>query len=144
MVAVVAIMQPTPVLFALVATISWGLWAFFAKLAGRTLQAEVTVVVTYLIGALLGAGYIAFRPGLPSIPSSGLKFAVVSGVFFGIGGLSYYHALRGGSATVTTTVAALYFVITAILTVMILEEQLHQQQAAGIVLAVIAVILLSS
>lgn len=138
-----SVMQPTPVLFALVATISWGLWAFFAKLAGRTLQAEVTVVVTYLIGALLGVGYIALQSGSPSVSSSGLKFAVVSGVFFGIGGLSYYHALRGGSATVTTTVAALYFVVTAILAVVILGDQLPIQQTAGIILAVIAVICLS-
>lgn len=136
-------MQSTPVLFALIATVSWGIWAFFAKLAGRTLQAEVTVVVTYLVGALLGACYIALQSGLPSVPSGGLKFAVVSGIFFGIGGLSYYHALRGGSATVTTTVAALYFVVTAILAVILLGEHLPKQQIAGIVLAVIAVVLLS-
>lgn len=99
--------------------------------------------MTYLIGALLGVGYIALQSRSPSVSSSGLKFAVVSGVFFGTGGLSYYHTLRGGSATVTTTVAALYFVVTAILAVVILGDQLPIQQAAGIILAVIAVICLS-
>lgn len=137
-------MQSSPILFAVVAMVSWGLWAFFAKLAGRNLNAEVTVVVTYLVGAAFGAAYVALRGELPSVTRTGLSYAVVSGLFFGIGGLSYYHALRVGSTTVTTTVAALYFVVAAILAVAVLGEQLPVRQIAGVVLAALAVALLAS
>lgn len=137
-------MQLPPILFALLATVSWGLWAFFAKLAGQTLRAEMTVVITYFVGAVLGTGYVLVQSNSVSVARPGLRFAVLSGVFFGIGGLSYYHALRNGSTTVITTVAALYFVVAALLAVTVLGEQLQARQVAGVVLATLSVFLLAT
>lgn len=137
-------MQSTPLTLALVATFSWGLWAFFSKLAGRTLAPDVTLVVTYVVGSLFGVGYLLYREGVPTLSTSGLGYGILGGAFFGVGGLSYYAALKTGSTSVTTTVAALYFAVTTVLAVFVLGESLAPQEVAGLALATVAVVLLAS
>lgn len=137
-------MRHTAVLLAVVAMFSWGLWAVFAELAGETLTGEVILVVTYVVGGSIGVGYLLIRGTPPSVPSQALIYAVVSGVFFGVGGLAYYAALRRGSMTAATTIAALYFVVASILGFLFLGDSLRVRDAVGIGLAVVAVALLAT
>lgn len=134
----------TAVLLALVATVSWGLWVLFAKLAGDTLTGEAIVVVTYFVGGSIGAGYVLFGNGSVSGSSGGLLYAVLGGLCFGVGGLAYYTALDEGQTVLPTTIAALYFVVASVLAVLVLGESLRIRDAVGIVLAVGAVALLST
>lgn len=137
-------MRQTAVGLAVVAMVSWGMWVIFARLAGETLTGGTIVIVTYLVGGSIGIGYLVLQGTIPSFTRPGLMYAVVSGVFFGIGGLTYYIALQQGSTAVATTIAALYFVVATILAFVFLGEPLHGRDLVGIALAIGAVALLTT
>lgn len=137
-------MRQTAAALAIVALFSWGLWVVFAKLAGEMLSGGSIVVITYLVGGSVGIGYLLFRGIQPSLSSSAVKYAVLSGLFFGIGGLAYYAALRRGTTAATTTIAAMYFVVASVLAFLFLGEPLRVRDVIGIGLAIGAVAILAS
>lgn len=124
--------------------VSWGFWAVFAKLATRTLEPEVAMVVSYVAGITVAVAYILSQGLSPTVSGVGVGYAVAGGLFSGVGAVSYYAALQRGTAAVATTVTALYFVVAAILGVMFLGESVDLRDMAGIALAVGAVALLST
>jgi uncharacterized membrane protein len=138
------IMRGTAVTLAVVAMLSWGLWVVFADLAGETLSGELTVVITYFVGGLIGAGYLLTRGTMPSVSSTAVAYGVLSGIFFGIGGIAYYTALQRGTAAVATTIAAMYFVVASLLAFLFLGESLRIRDGIGIALAICAVLTLTS
>lgn len=137
-------MRQTAAFLATVALFSWGLWVVFAKLAAETLTGEAIVVITYFVGGTVGIGYFLIRSIQPSLPLTAVTYAVLSGVFFGIGGLAYYTALRRGPTAATTTIAAMYFVVASLLAFLFLGEPLRLRDVLGIGLAAGAVVLLAS
>ncbi len=137
-------MRQTALLLAVAAMVSWGLWVVFARLAGETLTGEVIVVITYLVGGAVGVGYLLLRGTTPTLASTPVTYAVVSGVFFGVGGLAYYAALRRGTTAAATTVAAMYFVVASLLAFVFLGEPLRVRDGIGIGLGVGAVVLLAT
>lgn len=137
-------MREAALSLAIVAMFSWGLWVVFANLAGETLTGEVIVVITYLVGGLIGGGYLLIRGTVPSVSSTAVAYAVLSGIFFGIGGLAYYAALRRGTTAVATTIAAMYFVVASLLAFLFLGESLRIRDGIGIGLAICAVVVLTS
>lgn len=137
-------MRHTAVELAVVAMFSWGLWVIFARLAGETLTGGAIVVVTYLVGGSIGVGYLVVRGTAPAVSMPAMSYAVVSGMFFGIGGLAYYVALQQSSTAVPTTIAALYFVVATVLAFVFLGEPLRGRDVAGIGLAIGAVALLTT
>lgn len=137
-------MRQTAASLAIVALFSWGLWVVFAKLAGEMLTGEAIVVITYVVGGTVGIGYLLIRGTQPSLPATAVTYAILSGVFFGIGGLAYYAALRRGSTAATTTIAAMYFVVASLLAFLFLGEPLRLRDIVGIGLAIGAVALLAS
>jgi transporter family protein len=137
-------MRQTAFALALVATVSWGLWVVFARLAGETLTGETIVVITYLVGGAVGVGALLLRGTVPTLSSTATTYAVASGLFFGIGGLAYYAAIRRGTTATATTVAAMYFVVASLLAFVFLGEPLRVRDGIGIGLGVGAVLLLAT
>lgn len=137
-------MRETALSLAVVAMLSWGLWVVFADLAGETLTGEVIVVITYLVGGLIGIGYLLIAGTVPSVSSTAVTYAVLSGIFFGIGGLAYYAALRRSATAAVTTIAAMYFVVASLLAVLFFGESLRVRDFIGIGLAICAVVTLTS
>ncbi|NEU58326.1 EamA family transporter [Halorussus sp. MSC15.2] len=137
-------MTRTAIAFALVAMVAWGLWAVFADFATRSLAPEVAMVVSYVAGIGVAVVYVLAQGQRPALSTVGVGYAVLGGLFSGIGAISYYVALQRGSAGVATTVTALYFVVAAVLGVLFLGDSLTTRDAAGIALAVGAVALLST
>lgn len=137
-------MRETALSLSIVAMLSWGLWVVFADLAGETLSGGAIVVITYLVGGSIGAGYLLIRGTTPSVSSPALVYAVLSGVFFGIGGLAYYTALQRSATATATTIAAMYFVVASLLSFFFFGEPLRLRDGVGIGFAVGAVVLLTS
>lgn len=137
-------MRHTAIILAVVAMFSWGLWVVFAKLAGETFPGEIVVIITYIVGGTIGIGYFLLRGSPPTLEMTPVLYAATSGIFFGIGGLAYYAALRQGSTAMTTTIAALYFVVASIIAWLFLGDPLRPRDALGIGLAVGAVAILAS
>jgi bacterial/archaeal transporter family protein len=120
------------------------MWAMFADFSTRTLAPEVAMAVSYAVGVGVALTYIAAQSGAVSLAGSGVAFAVVGGLFSGIGSISYYAALKGGNRAFATTVTALYFVVAAALGIVFLGESVDVRDVAGIGLAVGAVVLLAT
>lgn len=137
-------MRETALSLAVVAMLSWGLWVVFADLAGETLTGEVIVVITYLVGGSIGIGYLLIAGTVPSVSSTAVTYAVLSGIFFGIGGLAYYAALGRSATAAVTTIAAMYFVVASLLAVLFFGESLRVRDLIGIGLAICAVVTLTS
>ena len=78
------------IVLALVAMVSYGLWAFFSGLATRTIPPETAAVLSYLIGGFVALGYLLSR-GLPLVPSAqGTLFAVIARLPFGLAGVPFH------------------------------------------------------
>lgn len=130
--------------FALLGMVSWGLWAVFAEFATRELAPEVAMIVSYLTGVGIAAVYLFSKGVSPQPSTAGIGYALVGGLFSGVGAVSYYAALRSGTAAVATTITALYFVVAAIIGIVFLGESVGTRDLAGIALAVGAVVLIAS
>jgi len=136
-------MLSSPLAWALVAMLAWGVWAVVANVATRSLSPEFAMVVSYATGALLAAGYIGVQPISITLDREGLFFAVLAGAFAGIGTIAFYVGLDRGRTGIVTTVSALYFVVAAVIGVVLLDETLTLRHAAGLGCAVLAVVLLA-
>lgn len=133
----------TALLFALLAMLSWGIWAVFADVATRTIQPTSAMILSYGASVLVALGYLAYQGETPALGEVGVYFALVSGVFAGVGAVAFYAGLEAGSTAIVTTVSALYFVVAAVLGVLVLGESVGLRQVAGIGFAVLAVALLA-
>lgn len=137
-------MMRSPVLLAVVATVSWGFWAFFTKLATRSGQPESVLVISYALGSAVGLVYFALTPGSFEMTNRDFGFAVAAGLATGIGSMLYYSGLKYGTVGQVTTITGLYFFVSVTLSVLLLGEALTVRKIAGIGLAVAAIVLLSN
>jgi len=136
-------MITSPLAWALVAMLAWGVWAVVANVATRSLSPEFAMVISYATGALLAAGYIGVQPISITLDREGILFAILAGVFAGAGTIAFYVGLSRGRTGIVTTVSALYFVVAAVIGVVFLEETMTLRHVAGLGFAVAAVVLLS-
>ncbi|WP_435345008.1 EamA family transporter [Haloarchaeobius sp. HRN-SO-5] len=136
-------MLNSPISWALLAMVAWGLWAVLADAATRSVSPTVAMIVSYLVGTALAGAYVLTRTDPVTYTRDGLLFAVSAGVFSGIAAVAFYAGLERGQTGVVTTVSALYFVVAAVLGVVLFEEPVTLQRVGGVGFAVAAVVLLS-
>ncbi|WP_440990942.1 EamA family transporter [Haloarchaeobius baliensis] len=137
-------MSTSPVVFALLAMVTWGLWAVLADAATQSTSPTVAMIVSYLVGTALAGAYVLTRPNPVTYTREGLLLAVGAGVFSGIAAVAFYAGLERGSTGVVTTVSALYFVVAAVLGVVLFDEPVTLQRVGGVGFAVVAVALLAN
>jgi transporter family protein len=88
---------------------------------------------------LLGFGF-----SRPELHLKGSSFALLAGVFGGLGVYWYLVAADRGNVSQLVGITALYPVITVLLGVLVLNEPLTAKQMAGVGLAVVAVVLVAT
>jgi drug/metabolite transporter (DMT)-like permease len=137
-------MSTSPVVFALLAMVTWGLWAVLADAATRTTSPTVAMIVSYLVGTALAGVYVLSRTEPVTYTRDGLLLAAAAGVFSGVAAVAFYAGLERGSTGVVTTVSALYFVVAAVLGVVLFDEPVTLQRVGGVGFAVAAVALLAN
>ena len=131
-------------IFAIIALILWGLWAFFPKLATQYICPK-SVLVFSAIGTIIIAIIILYLIGFkPEIHTKGIIFAIIAGLAGALGALFFFFALSKGKASVVVTMTALYPLITIMLCFLILKEPITLKQGIGMIFALIAIILLST
>lgn len=133
----------SPAMLAVAAAGGWGFWALFTKLATRSAEPEVVLVVSYLVASTLGIGYFLATPGGLDIATRDLGFAVAAGVATGVGSILYYTSLKHGDIGRVTTITGLYFVFSAILGVTLLREPVTARKVIGVVLGAVAIAILA-
>lgn len=124
----------------LFSALTWGGWAFLAKVGSTELSATTTQIMSWSGSALvvltLCAKGFEFRFTPP-------HFAViVAGVLVALGNLAYFKAARHVPVSIAYPIVALHVLVPVILGVLLLGEKLSPQKGLGIVCALVAVLLL--
>jgi drug/metabolite transporter (DMT)-like permease len=131
-------------IYAGVALLMFGFAGVFQKLATNHVSAETAF-------AMFAAGFVpisalicAFQPWPAHLQGEPILWAMVGGLFNGLGVLATLAAYRkGGKAAVVTPLAALYPVVTVLVAVAFLNEKVNMMQMAGIALAIAGGLLLA-
>lgn len=131
-------------LWAIAATVVWGVWGLLNKRALDASGWQQVYVFSVPVTAAVVAGIMAFgRPDLPAMSRSAMGWALATNAA-GVGGtLLFYQALARGKASVVLPMTAMYPALTVVLALLILGEVVSLKQGLGILLALIAVILLA-
>jgi len=130
-------------MFALLAMVSWGLWAVLANQATQSVEPTVAMILSYLTGVFVAAGYVITAGHDVSVTSIGVGYALAAGVFSGIGAVAFYAGLAAGRTATVTTISAPYFVVAAVLGLLVLGESVTWHDTLGIVFAAVAVTLIA-
>ncbi len=130
-------------LFSLICLILWGLWGVVLKLAYREMPWTNVYFLSSLSSFILAFTVYLLTSRSGPVFSGSTYYALLAGLFGGLGYVFFIKALEKGSASIVIPLTALYPVITALLSIIILREKLALHQVIGITLAVIAIVLLS-
>lgn len=139
-------------LWAIVALVSWGVWAIISKLMGDALSAaQSQALSTVGILPVMIALYSLRKRENPVRESMsaagarrGIAYALGAGVLACLGNIAYYHALNvGGKASTVIPLTSLYPLVTVILALVFLKERLNRIQRFGVLFSLAAIYLLN-
>jgi transporter family protein len=137
-------MLPTWLWLSALVLLSWGTLGLFQKLAMNHISASAALIWAaagfMLLQPLLFPGRSVFEYSTKS-----MGWALLNGVFNGLGFLSLMAAMRqGGKASVVEPLTALYPVFVVLLAPVLLHESIKPLHGLGIACAVIGGMLLSA
>ena len=130
------------IIYSLICLVLWGLWGAILKLAyggGNWVQVYFASALSSFMVAL--TIFIISRPEIPMDRFTG--FALLAGIFGGLGYVAFVKALETGKASIIIPLTAIYPAITAVIALAFLNEKISMLKGLGIALAVVAAILLS-
>ncbi|MCD6323872.1 MAG: EamA family transporter [Desulfurococcales archaeon] len=129
-------------LYSALCLIAWGLWGLVLKYA-YTGSSWVQVYFASSLASFLIALAVFASSGASLTLNKSMGFALVAGVFGGVGYIFFIKALHGGKASIVIPLTALYPAITAVLAMLVLGERISLAKGLGIILALVAAVLLS-
>jgi transporter family protein len=132
---------PAWLVWAVVAQISWGVWAVLSKLLGDALTAEQSQALSTL-GLLPILGPLVWAGGhdLRAASRIGIALAILGGVITCLGNIAYYAAVsRGEKVATVASVTAIAPLVTVLLAMLWLRESINRIQTLGIALSLIAI-----
>ncbi len=133
---------PDWLIYALICSLLYGLWGFFANLATKYVDYQ-TAFVYEAIGATLMTFFILVQTNSFSFQGDvrGILFAILVGVCATVASLVFFIALSKGEVANVVSVTSIYPLITIVLSFLFLKEPVTFRQIIAVVLAIIAVIL---
>lgn len=123
--------------------VTWGIWVVLGNAASELIDPRTAAAISYLVAGPLALGYILVSDASLVITAKGGLLAGMAGLFTGIGLISMYVGLSGGSTTVISTLGAMYFVVAAIIGMVLLGDEVTITRLAGIAFAVVGVVLVA-
>jgi transporter family protein len=125
--------------------LAWGVWGIAAKVAIKQIGLQSLVWGQLATLALFPVYYILFEELLPvKWDTTGILWALVTGVLGALGTLFLYLTLRAGPTSIVVPLSALYPIVTVVLAVVFLHEELSLARVLGVGCAIAAVWLLTS
>lgn len=131
------------VFFGSITMVTWGIWVVLGNAASESIDPRTAAAISYLVAAPFALGLILFSDASLSITMRGGLLAGTAGLFTGIGLISMYIGLAGGSTTIVSTLGAMYFVVAAIIGMAVLGDDVTLTRLTGISFAVVGVILVA-
>lgn len=128
-------------IYALIALLLWGLWAFFPKILIYNMKTELLALYTTLGSFIAIIIYTLVRTKVTIDLNS--FWAILIGVIGMIGTFSFYVALFKGPVSIVVPWTGLYIIIPVILGFIFLKEPLTINHIIGIILALLAIFFLS-
>ena len=119
----------------------WGLSRFFPKVATQYIDPRSAFFFEVTGEALVALAILASIGFKPSWHVKGVGFALVAGLFGGLGVYFYLLGAQRGNVSQLVVVSAMYPVITVLLGLFLLGETVTVKQAIGMVFALIAIVL---
>ena len=136
-------METSTIALILIASIGFGLSAFLDKIAVNEIGPK-SVVLIYVTMTLISLIYFfLLENATPGWSSKGVIISILSGVFWGVGGIGLYIAIQRVNISIISPMVALYPIIAVVLGIALLHEKLTLANAAGVVFAIIAGVLLA-
>ncbi len=130
--------------FSLLVLLFYGTLGVVQKLATNLISAESALVWSVV-------GFILLEPLLYSAPSpfhytsGALVWALVNGVFTGLGAWTLMAAMAaGGKASLVMPITAMYPLLVVLVAPVVFHESITGLQAVGVACALISVVLISS
>jgi transporter family protein len=124
--------------------LAWGFLGIVQKLTTNLISAE-SALVWSVVGFMILQPVLYDGTSLLSLPREALIWALVNGVFNGLGAWTLMAAMQaGGKASIVMPITALYPLFVTLLAPPILHESVTTLQGAGVVCATISIVLLSS
>jgi transporter family protein len=122
----------------------WGLSRFFPKLATQHIDPQSAFAFEVAGEAIIAVAILAGAGFRPNLQLRGVSYALLAGVFGGLGVYAYLLGAQRGHVSQLVIVSALYPVITVLLGVLVLGEPFSARQLAGLVLALAAILLVAT
>jgi transporter family protein len=137
-------MMHTGVGLALLSAVAWAFWGVFSKLSANhhvapSLLAFLSGCASFTVITL----YFVWQRLPLTKPSTGLVFALSSGICGAIGLLLFTEAIKLGKAAVIVTLTATYPTFTVLLSLVVLRETLSVVNVIGVLLVTVGVILVA-
>lgn len=129
---------------AIISLLSFGLWGLFTKLTVVIIDPRSALVYQTVGVVIIGLITLCLLDFKPAVDIKGINYAIITGIFYGIGCLFYFIAAGKGKITTVVTLTALYPLITIVLSYFLLKETITAKQCVGIALALLSIFMMSS
>ena len=137
--------MPRWLIAAILAVLSWGVWAILSRFIGETISAAQSQALSTL-GLLPVMIALSCSKKLTTTATGERRKGIIAGFAAGLcgclGNISYYHALNmGEKASTVIPLTAMYPLVTIVLAMILLRERINPVQCVGIVLSLAAIYL---
>ncbi|MGI9072465.1 MAG: EamA family transporter [Bryobacteraceae bacterium] len=132
-------------LLSIATVLLWGSWGLESKIVVDRISPWMNQVL-FSIGLLPLLAWMLFWKNLRQTtgpPNKGAAFGLLTGIFGGLGNVTFYLALSRGKASVVVPMVGLAPLVTVVLALLILKESINRAQVVGVVLALLSIYLLS-
>lgn len=127
------------ILFALAATLLYGVWGFFGAKAAPLIDSTSAAFYSSL-GVLIGGGLCLLTSNvkLVNAVSRGSAYSMLNGLATGLACIFFIAALKRGPSLPIIMITALYPMITGLLCILFLKQDLTLKYAIGTILTMSA------
>lgn len=130
--------------FSLLVLLAWGTLGIVQKLATNLISAE-SALVWSVIGFLVLQPILYGGPSPLHYTSASLAWALLNGVFNGLGAWTLMAAMSaGGKASLVMPITAMYPLLVVLVAPVLFHESITRLQAAGVACAMVSIVLISS
>jgi len=125
------------ILFGLIAAISWGISDFLIGKSSKQAEPMKGALLVNSYGAIIYALLFVFIFHRHAIfTSTGLWYAILGGVLFGIAQASFFKAMNLGLIGLVSPISSVYPLVTLLFGVLLFAEHVTLMQILGILLVV--------
>jgi len=138
-------MIPLPkwLIYSLLSLLWWGIFGFLGKVGSDRISAP-QMQIFFTIGVIPVAIVCIIRLRFKiATERLGTFYAVLMGIFAGLGSLAFFAAMKSGKASLVAPVTSLYPALTVVLALIVLKERLNKIQVLGLFLAMVSIVILS-